>query len=322
MSVPVTEEQVLAILAASTAPLDPDLADAVALYRAAGRAALSQRQTEPWVQARVRFSDWAEAETLAVSHLMPHLEALQAVKVLDSWWFLRKHPDWRLRCLPAPESGAEVTVRHLGDLLDHLTDDGHVVRWRWSRYEPETLAFGGQQAMAIAHTLFAADSREVLGLVRTGRTRPGRRELSVVLCSAMLRAALLDPIERAEVWQRVADSRSREAAQVATDQLVGMTQALHQLLHLDTRASSPVFAATKALDFAAGWTAAFRNAGAALAEADQDGRLHRGLREVLATIVRHHWNRLALSDHEQALLALASRQAEMTPYFTPAETSR
>jgi thiopeptide-type bacteriocin biosynthesis protein len=134
----------------------------------------------------------------------------------------------------------------------------------------------------------------------------------------MLRAARLDPLERADVWQRVADSRPREAAAMPTHQVATMTTALHQLIHLDTRGNSPVFMPGQALDFAADWTRAFSATGAALAQADTDGHLHRGLREVLATIIRHHWNRLGLPDDTQALLALAALQAEMIPYRPPA----
>lgn len=323
MITPVTEAQVIAALA-GTMPLQGELADAVALYRAAGRAAL--REQTGWLQVRIRFPDWTAAERNTARFLAPCLETLRSVGVLDNWWFLRKHPDWRVRCRPGP-GGPDHAARQLASVLDSLADDHTLQHWYWSRYEPEVLAFGGTKAMDTAHTLFDADSRGVLDLAaRTASPPasppPGRRELSIMLCTAMLRAAHLDPVERADVWHRVATSRPSEAATVTAEQLAAMTPALHQLLHLDTREHSPVFAPAKPLAFAARWTAAFRNAGAGLADSDRDGQLHRGLRDVLATIVRHHFNRLGLADQQQATLALAARQAEMTPYALPTASHR
>ncbi|WUK17696.1 hypothetical protein OHT17_01095 [Streptomyces sp. NBC_00371] len=55
------------------------------------------------------------------------------------------------------------------------------------------------------------------------------------------------------------------------------------------------------------WFAAFGRAGCALAEANDNRQLHRGLREVLACHVIWHWNRTGLSSHTQAILTQQSR---------------
>jgi hypothetical protein len=84
--------------AAEQVPTDPvDLAEAVEVYRAAGRAALeSQARARSWFQFRIQFADWNAAEQGAAAHLAPRLQDVQEKGTLPDWWFLRKHPYWRL----------------------------------------------------------------------------------------------------------------------------------------------------------------------------------------------------------------------------------
>jgi hypothetical protein len=44
----------------------------------------------------------------------------------------------------------------IGTVLDDFTNGGTIKRWWESLYEPETLAFGGPDALNIAHDLFHA----------------------------------------------------------------------------------------------------------------------------------------------------------------------
>src|SRR4051794_16736509 len=90
--------------AAAQAPMDPtDLADAVAVYQAAGRTALqAQAASHSWYQVRIRFTDWDTAEQIGARYLGPALRQTQQQGVLTGWWFIRKYPCWRLRCHPGP----------------------------------------------------------------------------------------------------------------------------------------------------------------------------------------------------------------------------
>lgn len=78
-----------------------------------------------------------------------------------------------------------------------------ITGWTGGIYEPETHAFGGPEGMEVAHDVFCADSPAALA--ETGI--PGARERSVMLLSAMIREAGLDPFEAGDVYARWAALR-------------------------------------------------------------------------------------------------------------------
>ncbi|MYV98367.1 thiopeptide-type bacteriocin biosynthesis protein [Streptomyces sp. SID3343] len=293
--------------AATEAGLPPAALAATAdLYRQAGRQTLIRHNGScAWWQVYIEFTDWHTAEQTAAEHLMPALERAEEGG-LTAWWFMRKHPCWRLRVLPRPDDGGAATS-HLAATLDALTHRGVIRRWRPGTYEPETAAFGGDEAMTHAHTLFAADSRAVLGL--TGRpVALGRRELSVLLCGILMRAAGLEWYEQGDVWHRVALERPLPA-DVPTDRLRHMAGDLRQLLLADTTPDGPIFATAGSMPSAAPWGDAFRQAGRHLRDAADSGTLGRGLRDILSYHVIFHNNRLGLPARTQSVLAHAARIA-------------
>src|SRR5512139_1731856 len=105
-----------------------------------------------WRQYNIEFADHATARAIAAAELGPELETADAAGELHSWWFMNKSP-WKLRLVPT-EAG-ERTVR---DLLDLLVVDGRIISWATGVYEPETLAFGGEHGIQVAHMLFHHDS--------------------------------------------------------------------------------------------------------------------------------------------------------------------
>ncbi|MCM2393897.1 thiopeptide-type bacteriocin biosynthesis protein [Streptomyces albipurpureus] len=328
---PVTEEPVLAVLtgtpldqAAARHGLDPaDLAEAVDTYRAAGQAALDHHNRD-WVQVRIAFPEWTGAEETAAVHLGPRLRQAEEAGRIRAWWFLRKHPYWRMRCHPgSPDTTAELR-ENVSDILDDLVCAGQIVRWRESLYEPEVLAFGGPDGMNIAHALFHADSHHVLTYLRhhhrttNSAGAVGRKELSVLLCTALLRGARQDEHEQADVWDRVVRMRPL-TTEPPPDRLRGMKPALQRLLTLDTTPTSSLYQAGGPLPTAAPWAVAFTGAGRSLADAARDGTLERGLRDVLAKLVIFHWNRLGIPAAAQAVLARAARETLMNPPLREAD---
>ncbi|MFG2865480.1 thiopeptide-type bacteriocin biosynthesis protein [Streptomyces sioyaensis] len=294
--------------AAAHAGLEPaDLNAAVAVYQQAGQHALAQQTGPPaWRQLYVQFTDWDKAEQTAADHLVPVLDLAQQDRLITGWWFIRKHPCWRMRLLPAPGTQLPPT---LANTLDNLTADGRVNRWWPGIYEPETAAFGGDNSMTIAHTLFHADSRAIL-------TRPhgelGRRELSLLLCATLMRAAGLEWYEQGDVWHLVTKERPLPS-DVPTAKVHAMAGSLRQLLLADTSPTGPMLQSGRTLKPAADWVRAFRHAGRDLGTAARDGTLDRGLREVIAYHVIFHWNRLGLSARPQSILARAARTAILQP---------
>lgn len=255
--------------------------------------------SQAWGQADITFTTWADAPRIVHEHLRPGL--------LDgSWWFIRKHPTWRLRHRHAiPDA--------LARRLDALTATGTLQGWHHAIYEPETHAFGGPAAMNIAHDLFCNDSTTALALTQPGTTPAAGRhaEVSILAISRLLRAARLEPYEQGDVWARVAHLRPDPSASPPPDAAIH-TAAMQRLVTLDTGPASPLLR-DRPLAPLAGWLAAFTTTGERLADLAHIGELHRGVRGVLAYHVLHHWNRLAIPACHQARLARLARDSLLPP---------
>ncbi|WP_106398918.1 thiopeptide-type bacteriocin biosynthesis protein [Actinocorallia populi] len=279
-----------------------DLDDAVTIYHAAGTAALEQRASDDWFQVRAELTDWTKAETVGAFHLGPRLDELTVTGAITGWWFLRKHPCWRLRLHHAdPHSVTEV--------LDELTAIGRLAGWQPSLYEPETAAFGGPTAMGIIHDLFCGDTAGVLDYLRQPAPAVGRREMSLLLLGNLLHAAGLDSFERGDVFARTA--RLRPPPDPAA--LAPLIDNVRAFLSIPDPTSNPLFSAEGDVGHATGWLAAYTDAGRRLRDAAAQGHLERGLRAVLSHIVIFHWNRLGLSTDRQGILASAAAAALLPP---------
>ncbi|MEU6720757.1 thiopeptide-type bacteriocin biosynthesis protein [Nonomuraea sp. NPDC046802] len=285
--------------AAADIGADPaELDEAAISYQAAGLAALERRAGAGWYQLRVQFPDWKTAETIGAHQLGPRLEELHACGVIDGWWFLRKHPCWRLRLRDAD-------IPAVKQVLDELTTAGVLVRWWPTVYEPETAAFGGPIGMQAAHDLFCADSLGVLAYARQNAPGLGRRELSIVLINALLQAAGLDWFERGDVFARVTQVRPAPA-NADTARIENLTVNVRTLLAVPAHADNGPFAPGGPAAFAAPWLTAWQAAGHQLGQAAAEGRLDRGLRALLAHVLIFHWNRLGLSAATQGILSRAA----------------
>lgn len=303
---------------AQCAGLEPvALSDAVEVFQQAGNEALVRHeQQDNWSQVYVEFADWATAEQTAAKHLAPLLNGLEERGMLSLWWFIRKHPCWRLRFAVNRKSDAynEVTA-----LLDRLVTAGHLWRWWPGIYEPETAAFGGRVGTLTAHILFSADSHHILARHSQDNVPLGRRELSVVLCTVLMQAAGLEWQEQGDVWDRVINEEHRSAfGKVLEDRLEGMTRQIRQLLISDISPDGPLFGSHGPLRPVAERAEAFRHAGIMLKQAVTHGALDRGIRRVLAYHVIFHWNRTGLPLGAQSALALAARTAILDP---PSDTA-
>jgi protein-L-isoaspartate(D-aspartate) O-methyltransferase len=250
-----------------------------------------------WRQLNIDFPDRDTADHFAVQGLRPVLEQAQLNGWLDQWWFVRKRP-FKIRYL------AEPTVPDtVGELLNALTEQGHVGWWALGIYEPETIAFGGEAGMDLAHRLFHEDSRHLLQRA-PGRTTPtplGNRETMVLLCSAMMRAARLDWCEQGDTWEQFRTYRSINFS-VTPRRNAQLTAAMHRLMTVDARGlcrNEPAGALAGFDD----WVTAFERTGQTLADLARHGRLQRGLRGVLAHHMIFHANRARLVGNDQHLLA-------------------
>lgn len=315
------ESGVLAVLAgapleqaAVTRSLNPaELATAVKLYQAAGRAALaSSSNPSDWYQVHLQFTHWDTAEAAAVAHLHPELLQCEAEGMVATWWFIRKAPCWRLRFRSGPGASHQDMIRSLARVLDTLVARNAATRWWESTYEPEVHAFGGPRGMDIAHHLFHQDSRAILIYLseRSPEEPPGptlgRRELSLLLCSTLMRAAGQEWSEQGDIWSRVTEKRPLPPG-TRPDLLNRMMPVIRHLLTVDTSPTSELMQVPNPLAYAANWMDAFGEAGRALVQAAGSGQLSRGIRAITAHHIIFHWNRTGIPPTQQGILARATR---------------
>ncbi|WP_433259802.1 thiopeptide-type bacteriocin biosynthesis protein (plasmid) [Streptosporangium sp. CA-135522] len=213
---------------------------------------------------------------------------------------------WRIRYLPADDDRASRARTLLHEAVTPLRQARQVSRCTETIYEPETEAFGGDQGMAAAHDLFHGDSRHIfthLAYLDAGPVR--RRELSVLLCTALMRTAGLDWFERGDVWAKVVALRPAKQDALA-EQWEPFQAAVERLLVSDISLGGDLRSGPIA--FAAGWVSGFEAAGRRLRALAEEGLLARGLRAVIAHHVIFHWNRVGLPALVQANLALAAQK--------------
>lgn len=257
--------------------------------------------TPSWRQVLVHFDAWSTAEHTAVTHLGPVLADAENTGLIASWFFIRKAPCWRVRFLPTDASAHHATTV-IHQRLDTLQEAGRIARWVETIYEPETYAFGGPTAMDTAHHFFHQDSRHILAYLGSDHPRAGhgdrRRELSILLCSTLLRGAKQDWSEQGDIWARVTEHRSL-LPDAPHGRLHAMQSDLRRLMTVDT--ATPV--QNGPLADIPDWVSVFDHTGAELGDMARNGTLRRGLRAVLAHHVIFAWNRIGLSHATQSLLA-------------------
>jgi len=226
-----------------------------------------------------------EGERQALAHLGRVLPAAENAGLIREWWYIRKGA-WRVRYLPADDPDGQKQAHRL------LTAE---VAWTRDIYEPETHAFGGEQAMTTAHTLFHHDSRHLLGYLQENPA--DRRERSLILCTALMRAAAMDIYEQGDVWARVVEHRAGHLQQPPDPRTwAAFTSDVRHLLTGTVHATGD-------------WHAAFEAAGTDLRHLRDSGKLTRGLRAVITQHVIFHWNRLGLPAATQAALARAAKES-------------
>jgi len=267
-----------------------------------------------WHQINIQFDDHQGAERAVIAHLGPVLMEAESTGLVISWFFIRKQW-WRFRYLPTSGTSAGEATKLLEDAARAMRDCGYASRWVESIYEPETHAFGGEAGMAAAHNLFYADSHHLFKYLRppgdgtltsAPHSQGKRRELSVLLCAALMRAAGQDRYEQGDIWAKVADHRPIEdSAQPA--QWRTSTAAVKRLITVDTGPDTALRTGG-AMEFATGWLTAFEQAGETLKTLSDEGLLTRGIRAVTAHHIIFHWNRIGLLYHTQANMSLAAKE--------------
>ncbi|WP_329382735.1 thiopeptide-type bacteriocin biosynthesis protein [Streptomyces sp. NBC_01716] len=305
------EDAVLAVLGgspveeaarAASTPI-AHLSEAIERYRAAGRAALDA-QPSGWYQVNIQFTDYLTAARAFRAYLVPALRT----GPVGTWWFVRKHPNWRLRFHPAPNSTPGEAFRHVTEALDKSVSRGVTTDWKSAPYEPESTAFGGPIGMSLAHELFHTDSVGVLNYLHTpANSHPGGLDAKVTSLLAMtllMRAAHLEYGEQGDVWGRIEEHRPL-TDDVSPEQVSTMTETMRRLLLsdaqplLDSQALAPLWP----------WIEGLERGGRSLDDVAADGKLSLGKRAILARHVIFHWNRMGFTLRQQSIWSRAAREA-------------
>lgn len=245
-----------------------------------------------WRQINITYPGpgWQDRERQAISHLAGILPEAETSGLISSWWFIRKGA-WRIRYCLAQDTASP-------DPLRPLLTDGQA--WTRDIYEPETYAFGGPASMDTAHTLFCNDTRHLLTYLSSNPA--GRREHSLVLCTALMRAAALDIHEQGDVWARIAEQRADATVpehQPTPEQSAMLTSGTRRLILGTPRPGT----------IPGTWLAAFETAGTDLRTLRENGQITRGIRAITALHVIFHWNRIGLPASTQKILASAAKDA-------------
>jgi len=314
----VAEQAVLAVLSGTpveevSVRLDSSpgqLAEAVELYRAAGRAALDARSaSSDWQQVNIEFTDYQTAQSAFLTYLLTPLREASAVGEIGAWWFVRKFPCWRLRLAHGPQARAGYTSERLREALDSAVSWGVVRRWWPSPYEAEAVAFGGAEGMRIAHSLFHADSVGVLDYLCGSGTKDDvpldAKAVSLIITSLFLRAAGQEWSEQGDVWARVEAKRALPD-DVPAERVTAMTNAVRELLSTDIESA---FSVGNLLAPLAGWADAMKRDGQRLGNAGREGQLTLGTRSILARHVLFHWNRMGFTMRQQAIWSRAAKES-------------
>lgn len=255
-----------------------------------------------WRQINIVFPDPHAADDVATTHLAPILTEAETRRLITAWFFVRKGC-WRLRYLPTfTASGADAFLHDRLALLNHA---GHLTAVIPGIYEPESHAFGGTAAMTAAHRLWHQDSHHLLAPTRIGEPT-GHRELSIILCTTLMRAAGLDRYEQGDVWARVAEHRDPPHHPLV-NQISG---SVRRLLTVDPASlahpGGPLATART-------WIGAYATAGETLERLHHAGQLRRGIREILTHHVIFAWNRRGIPGPHQAAMATAAKALVFGP---------
>lgn len=262
----------------------------------------------PWLQTDLLLTDPDRCDSVLANHLSPRMRHAATQGVLAAWFFVRKRPWIRLRYQPTARTLPADVRQHLLAITTALQTEGHVSHGVHQIYEPEQFAFGGRSGMALAHRHFTADTActtAYLAHVIAEPDRDRRREITLLLSSALMHAAGQERFEQGDIWAQVAQSRGIPSSVLSQPSASAETMTRFLIVDPDHAVSQlgPPLA-----DTATSWLEAFRTTGTALRELKDGGQLERGIRAVLAHWLIFHWNRLGLDIRTQAQLATAAAQ--------------
>lgn len=186
-----------------------------------------------------------------------------------------------------------------------MADSSGPQEWAELTYEPELSAFGGCEAIKIAHEFHRVDSLNRIAFAGTHQRdcRPSTGMLSkcsLILCSSLMKAAGLDWYEQGDVWTRL--TRHRPPLTIQARMTSSDVTVTKELLTNRSLIDSPVGKMPCAHTLHQ-WAVQIGECARMLTEVHGLGKLTRGIRGVLCNWIVFHWNRLGIPYGAQSRLA-------------------
>lgn len=246
-------------------------------------------------------------DALIAGPLRAFADGLVADGLVDAWWYLRyadPHPHLRLRLHGRPQVLCEAVLpaaaRWAGDLIAR----GLRTRFGVEVYEREVERYGGEEGVAVAEALFAADSVAAAALLAACRAGEGPADLVEVATLSVddLLASLGFDTDSRRAWYHRHAGPPQESAEVYRQRNARLRRLVAEPFVLDEVAPAVVAA-----------LAARRTAlvplGERLAALERDGVLGVPLTDVARSYVHLHANRLLGVDaaRERLVLGLLRR---------------
>jgi thiopeptide-type bacteriocin biosynthesis protein len=257
----------------------------------------------PWIYLRIGV-DAGHGTALVVTKVAPVLAALEEQRLVRGWWWLNKRDICgsavRLRILMPPRSNATARAA----ITDAVLGIGAPISTLC--YEPELCLFGGAKGMEIAHEHFIADSRFLARWLARGQAATNSAipdGLSFALVLWLARAAGLDLFEMWDVFSRIYAMRRLPSF---PEQVVASYRRIVGRVVEASREDVCQLWGDEESRMLTEHVAELSRLGAALSRLHYEGRLERGLREVLAALALFQWNRAGLSWSRQTGLSYAA----------------
>lgn len=278
-----------------------DAIEALLPNQRAGRTMTTWRELPHWLQFDLDLADGqggrAARAVMVFERVRPLLDPSTRPAAVRRFFLMRKPPGLRLRLAGDDTDELAMAWR---EPLDALVAAGALSGWARVPYEPEVFRFGGQVGCDLAHEWFEADSLAWMHLEPAsarGDLRLSRESLSLALLNDLFFAALGDPAEVWDVWQRLAAMHHLPLDTPAVQRPVFRLETILPLAGPSERKLISIYSrANEALE-------------SGLSTARQLGALRVGARAFLATAALFHWNRFGLSPEARQRLVLTMLRA-------------
>jgi thiopeptide-type bacteriocin biosynthesis protein len=237
-----------------------------------------------------------------------------ACQFADSWFFIRyadPEPHIRLRFHGRAEVLTHQLFGHVCDWANRLMADGLCLKLQFDTYEQEVERFGGAKGMAIAESIFAADSRSAIRIMHHLRAKLWPHDQTTLIALSidnLLRALALSSRDRLNWYKKQANPGGQDVGTEYRKRKDVLRPALAEPARLfagyeNGAALASIFDEHRV---------AISSAAQCLRELSDTGELQQPLDSLFSSFVHLHVNRLGALNAlpEQTILSLLLRVRE------------